>query len=198
MELVKARRKIAELEAKVAEQQDEIVDYLELLAYGIEKPSPADIVKQSGIIADNITKKFTIDAKQLNIPFRTDPILLSIMEIPDTGSMDGIFDYGNNELYIEPADAENHKIMVDWIAKQWIDSKGLNTVDAVHRVMVNDADDPKDFDKIAKWYAIHRLIEAGTDAQGRFFWFAGVNNPIRDPYLARDKNILWLSMGTIY
>ena len=191
LELVKARRRIKELEADIA-------DLLEQLALGVEKPSIADIVQQTGILADNYTKKYIIDVRQLNISFTSPPKLLPIMEIPDTGSMDGLFDYGNNNLYIEPTDEANHTIMVEWIAKQWLDSKGLQTVDAVSRIMVNEGDEPNDFSKPHLWYVIHRLVEVGTDARGRFFWFAGINNLNRDPYPCRDRNLLWLNLGTIF
>ena len=196
LELVKAKRQIKSLEAQVKELETDIADLLEQLALGIEKPSPADIVPQSSIAV--INNKISIDVLQLNIPFTQTPKILPIMEIPDTGSMDGLFDYGNNNLYIKPADEANHKIMVDWIAQTWLDSQGLQTVDAVTRITVNEADDPNDFYKVAKWYAIHRLVEVGYDTQGRYFWFAGVNNPARDPFLARDINVLYLNIGTIF
>ena len=178
----------------------DIAHLLEQLAqcYGVEKPSPADIVKQGGIKLDNSTAKFTVDMRQLNIPFTKQPRLEPITEIPDTNSMDGLFDYGNNVLYIRSADAENHKIMVDWIAQQWLDSKGLLTADCVYRIMVNEADDPNDFNKPGLGYIIHRLVEVGQDDKGRFFWFKGINNLGRDMYPARDSNILCLNIGVVY
>ena len=191
VELVRAKRKIKELETTVS-------DLSELLALGLDKPSPADIVQQTGILADNYSKKFIIDLHQLNIPFTKPPELLPIMEIPDSKSMDGLFDNGNNNLYIKPADEHNHKIMVDWIANIWVLTYGLQTVDAVYRIMANEADDPNDFTKPHLWYAIHRLISVGCDDKGRHFWFAGINNLERDPYPARDKNIIWLNIGTIF
>lgn len=194
MELVKAKRRIKELEADVD-------DLLEQLAnsrgYSKDIPSMADIVLQTGILADDYAKKFIIDIHQLNIPFTKPPILLPIMEIPNSKSMDGFFDYGNNNLYIKPVDELNHRIMVDWIAKEWFASQGLKTVDAVYRIMVNDEDDSSDFTKPQLWYAIHRLVEVGFDENGRYFWFAGINNPARDTYPARDYNIIWLNTGTI-
>jgi hypothetical protein len=204
LELTRARRRIKELElekagleAQLVEAQADITDLIEQLALGVEKPSPANIVMQTGILANDHTKKFTIDTRWLNIPFTKPPRLLPIMEIPDTGSMDGLFDHGNNNLYIAPADKANHKIMMDWIVQQWLDSKGLQTVDAVTRIMADEADDPNDFSKPHLWYAIHRLVEVGNDKKGRYFWFAGINNPTRDPYPAREHNIIWLNIGTI-
>lgn len=184
--------------AKITELEADVADLLEQLALGVEKPSPADIVQQTGIVSDDYAKKFIVDMRQLNIPFTKPPRLLSIMEIPDTNSMDGIFDYGNNNLYVAPADEANQKIMVDWIAKIWLDSKGLDTVDAVTRIMANNADDPNDFSKPHVWYAIHRLVEVGTDGEGQYFWFAGVNNLARDPWKARERNIIWLNTGTVF
>lgn len=190
LELARAKKKIKELEADVA-------DLLEQLALGRDKPSLADIVQQTGILADDYAKKFIIDMHQLNIPFSKPPTLMPIMEIPNSKSMDGVMDYGNNNLYSKPADEANHKIMVDWIARTWLLTSGLQTVDAVSRIMTNDLDDPNDFNKPYLWYAIHRLVEVGFDEKGRFFWFAGINNLARDPYPARDRNIIWLNTGTI-
>ena len=138
-----------------------------------------------------------IDVKHLNIPFITDPHLIPLMEIPNTNSMDGLFDTGNNNLMLQPADDENHKIMVDWIAQTWVLSKGLQTVDCVYRVMVREDDDPLNFLKSHLWYAIHRLIQVGTDGEGRYFLFKGFHSPRNDPYKARDRNILFLKFGTI-
>lgn len=185
-----------DLKATITRQEKLLLQCV--LSYGVEKPSPVDIIKQSGIFVDNHSARFTIDMKRLNIPFTKQPILLSITGIPDTGSMDGFFDYGNNLLYIKSADAENHKIMVDWIAQQWTDSTGLQTVDCAYRIMTNEADSPSDFSKPDLLFAIHRLVKVGQDDKGRFFWFAGINNFDRDPYPARDVNILWLSTGVIY
>ena len=193
IELARAKQRIRELETDVAE----LADLLESLELGRDKPSPADIVPQTGILADDYAKKFIIDMHQLNIPFTKPPTLLPIMEIPDTGSMDGLFDYGNNNLYIKPADKLNHRIMVDWIAQMWLLTSGLQTVDAVYRIMTNELDDPSDFNKPQLWYSIHRLVKVEIKDNEYEFTFAGINNLNRDPYPAKAKNILWLNIGTI-
>ena len=209
-ELALSKKKIVELENRIrlleavakgqqetiVGQQEDIADLLEQLSLGLEKPSPPDIVKLNALSAVNTT--FTLDFSLLNIPFTKPAKRLVIMGIPNTGSMDGAMDYGHNNLYLEPADEENHKIMVDWIAKQWQDSQGMLASDCVYRVMVNPNANPKDFSKPDKWYAIHRLIEVGNDSEGRYFWFGGINNQARDPFPARDVNILWLNIGTIF
>lgn len=194
VELARAKSRIKELEADV----DDLLEQLAISrGQGKDIPSLADIVPQVSILADDYAKKFIIDMHQLNIPFTRPPRLMPIMEIPNSKSMDGGFDYGNTNLYSKPNDDVNHLIMVDWISQTWLLTSGLKTVDAVYRIMVNDEDDPNDFAKPQLWYAVHRLIEVGFDDKGRYFWFAGVNNPMRDPYPARDKNILWLNVGTI-
>lgn len=194
LELARAKKRIRELEADI----DDLLEQLAILSPSSkDKPSIADIVLQTGILADDYSKKFIIDMHQLNIPFTKPPVLLPIMEIPNSKSMDGLFDYGNNNLYIKPADEINHRFMVDWISTQWLLTSGLQTVDAVSRIMANDEDDPEDFTKPHLWYAIHRLVEVGFDEKGRYFWFAGINNPERDPFVCRDRNVLWLNTGTI-
>ena len=198
LELARTKQKVKQLEAELVEAKANIADLAEQLELGIDKPSPADIVPRVGILADDYAKKFIIDMHQVNIPFTKPPRLLPIMDIPNSKSMDGLFDYGNNNLYIKPVDEANHKIMVDWIAQTWLLSSGKQTVDAVYRIMVNDLDDPNDFTKPHLWYAIHRLVDIGYDTEGRFFWFAGINNLARDNYPARDKNIIWLNIGTIF
>lgn len=180
-------------------EQKEIITLPTILS-GVERPSPSDIVPQSSIKVENAynASRITIDYMSLNIPFTKPPTILPIMSIPDSNSMDGIMDYGHNPLYIKPADPENHQIMVDWLAKEFIESKGKLANDCVYRIMVHPEDAPNDFTKSHKWYAIHRIGKVGQDAEGRYFIFKGVNNAISDPYKARDANLLWLNTGVIY
>lgn len=159
-----------------------------------ERPSPSDIVPEDSISV--VGSRVMIDCSHLNVPFTHPPRLYPTIMIPDTNSMDGIFDYGNNILYIEPADEENHHLMVEFVAREWKDKGNAN--DCVYRMMQNTQDDPKDFSKPYLFYAIHRIFKVSSDSQGRYFIFKGINNPCADPYRARDKNILWLSGGIIY
>ena len=163
---------------------------------GVERPSPSDIVPKANIKIDGT--KVTIDYRTLNIPFTKPPILLRIMDIPDTNSMDGYFDYGHNLLYIKPVDSDNHKIMVAWLADEFIKSGGLLANDCAYRIMVDENDDPYDGFKPYLFAAIHRIIGVEEDEKGRFFSFKGINNTRKDPYKVRDYNILWLNTGVIY
>lgn len=161
-----------------------------------ERPSPSDIIKEEGIGIIDMRVIVDFSKEKLNIPFTRNPRIISIMGIPNTNSMDGVFDYGNNLMQIEAVDEENHKIMVDYIADEWLGARNAN--DCVYRIMKNVADKPRDFLKPSLFYAIHRVERVGFDNEGRYFIFKGINNPSQDPYKARDKNILWLSCGIIY
>ena len=162
---------------------------------GIERPSPADIVPTSSITVDG--SKLIVDYSKTNIPFTKPPKLIPSLEIPNSNSMDGLFDTGHNENYLEPADEDNHKIMVDWIAEQYEMTGGMLACDCVYRIMQSLQDDPSDFTKPHLFYAIHRVYDVDNDGE-RYFTFKGINNSKPDPYKVRDKNILWLSGGTIY
>lgn len=158
-----------------------------------EIASPSDIVPQESIKVSSYynAASITIDYSRLNIPFNKPPKIVPIMEIPDTNSMDGLMDYGNNPLYIEPADDDNHKILCDWLYQEFMDSKGLLANDCVYRI-------PADFSQSAAIYAIHRIYKVGYDSLGRWWKFKGINNPRDDGFLARDENILWLNTGVIF
>lgn len=137
-----------------------------------EKPSPSDILPTQGIqVAGNT---ILLNLGCLNIPL-TKPPKVWIPEIPDTNSMDGAFDIGHNNLLIAGATEEDQKVIVNFI-------KVGDVVVYLH----------------PHFYAIHRIVEIGNDADGRYFIFKGDNNPTHDPYRVRDEHIQWLSIGTIY
>ena len=160
-----------------------------------EIPSPPDIIMDDTIsVADS---NLIVDFARLNIPFTKPPRVLRFGML-DTNSMDGLVDIGHNVIYLEPVDKPNHNTMVDWIADQFVSSKGLLAADCVYRIMPGEDDNPKDFTKPHIWYSIHRVCNVGADEDGRFFEFKGVNNPRKDPYRARDKNILWVMSAILY
>ncbi len=155
----------------------------------IERPSPSDIVPQDsiGVVA---TDKLSIgiDLTRLNIPF-TIPPRVWVPPIPDTNSMDPSFDSDHNNILIAGADESEQKIMLDFVKAGDI---------AAYRVMENPADNPGDFSKPHKFWAIHRIMKIDKDDAGRYFRFKGDNNATYDPYKVRDAEILWLSIGVIY
>ena len=163
-----------------------------------EKPSPPNIIDSNAVTIINST--ISIDFSKCLIPFINPPRVLPLTGIPDTGSMDGIADYGNDFIYLEPVTKQDHEIMVNWIIEQFENSKGLLAADCVYRIMYYDQDDPLDFSKPNKkhGYAIHRLHKIAYDKEGVKFKFKGVNNLFADRYWARPKNILWISAGVLY
>jgi len=145
-----------------------------ILTGTVERPSPQDIVKERAIVADGDAAKVVIDLTQLNIPFTKLPKVW-IPSIPDTNSMDGVFDSGNNNILIAGTDATNQKALVDFIKVGDI---------AVYRT--------------ARMYAIHRVIKIDSDKDGKYFRFKGDNNAVADPDKVRESEIQWLSIGTVY
>jgi len=171
-------------------------DVISRLFGTFRRPTPSDIVPEESI--DLIDGQFVIDTRRLNIPFTRPPNLVPIMMIPDTLSMSGVFDYGHNLKLIQPADEYNDKILADWLADEYLNSNGMKANDCVFRVMVNPDDDPLDFWKPHRFYAVHRMAYVGQDDNGRYFRFKGVNNPVKDPVKVRDNEILFLSIGVVY
>ena len=146
---------------------------LKIFTGTVERPSPSDIVPTGNIThVDNLV---TISLDRLNVPLTKSPKVWIPM-VPDTNSMDGWFDFGNNNILIAGADEGEQKILIDFIKVGDI---------AVYQI-------PN------KIYAIHQVIKMGIDSRGRWLKFKGINNPTGDPYLVRDEHIKWLSIGTIY
>ncbi len=159
-----------------------------LFSLGMEIPSPSDIVLGGDIHIMSSPKAVWINLTKLNIGFSQPPTVW-IPDIPDTNSMDPSFDYNHSNILIAGADEADHKKMIDFMKKGDI---------AVCRIMANSADPPSDFSKPYLLYVIHRVVEIGKDKEGRYFKFQGDNNASRDPFKVRDKNILYLCIGTIY
>ena len=153
--------------------------------------SPSDWLPRNAISA--VDNNVIIDLSQL-LPELSNPPKVwipSVPEYPDpsTGSMLPNFSHEHNNILIAGADEKDHQAI-------------LNLLDigdiAVYRIMVNSDDDSGDFTKTPKFYAIHRIIDIGSDEEGRYFLFKGDNNSVHDPYIARSYNIIWVSIGTIF
>lgn len=88
--------------------------------------------------------------------------------VQDTNSMDGVMDYG-------------------------------------HTCLLTDNFDPRDLEvgdvvvyRAGSGQLIHRIVEIGTDEEGRYYRMKGDNCYAIDPYLVRGKHIVWLLLGVIY
>ena len=138
----------------------------------VERLSPSDWLPKSAVI----TWAEFLPWKSLNIgtQLSTRPKIWIPM-IPDTNSMDGVFDFGNNNILIAGASQSDHKIIVANISEGDI---------AVFRT--------------ASIYAIHRVIKIGNDTHGKYFRFKGDNNFSTDPDMVRESEIEWVSIGVIY
>ena len=142
------------------------------LVPGQERPSPSDIVPRCNIVVGG--DEVTINLYNLNIPLAHTPRVWVPM-IPDTNSMDGAFDFGNNNILIAGATSPDHKALVEYLS--------------VGDIAVYNND---------KIYAIHRIVKIGHDEEGKFFKFKGDNNPTNDPWVVRPNHVQWVSIGTIY
>jgi len=125
---------------------------------GAERISPNDWVDYKQIIYDKETKLLTIKL-QPNV---------RIFNIADTGSMDGLLDYGHNVIATDHFDKS--KLAVGDIV--------------VYQVYTT---------KIC-----HRIVEIREDKNGRIYRCRGDNNVDTDPYYLRDLNIKHLVLGIIY
>lgn len=125
-----------------------------------EKISPRDIIKLSQI---EITTAGGLYHIQIVVDGR-----VTIAEIADTNSMDGLMDIGHNALLLADFDKEALEVG-DIIVYQ------------------------TDFGKI-----IHRIVEKGIDISGVWYKCKGDNNFRKDPYIIRKPNILYLCIGIIY
>ena len=154
---------------------------------GGEQPSPSDIFR--GEKVSQLFREGTyyesglykrVKKELLNIPFEEDPELW-ISPIPDTNSMDPVFDKGHNNLYIRGFTGIDQQIMINWIALQY--AKGSRDI-LVYKL---GSDRP----------IVHRVSRMEDDIIGRRWWFKGDNNMVEDPKPATDAEIEWLYAGTI-
>ena len=141
---------------------------------------PSDIVPRAAIVRDGA--RVYIDLKKLSIGFTKAPIP-HWPPIEATKSMLPTFGSGHNNLLLEPADADNHQIMVDYLEKET----------------------QKGYQNIIVWrssetlHIIHRVVKVGEDEGGRYFRTKGDNIFVtQDPHKVRDEEILYISVGIIF
>jgi len=143
---------------------------LKLFTGTIERPSPGDWLPEDAVKewADKLSWP------KLHVKLGVPPKVWVPM-IPDTNSMDGVFDYGNNNILIAGATEADHKTLTGHLSVGDI---------AVYRT--------------PNFYAIHRIVKIDADSDGKYFKFKGDNNASRDPDKVRESQIEWVSIGTIY
>ncbi len=141
---------------------------------GVEKPSPSNIVPEENIVAAGLG--IFIKLEGINVTLTQMPKIWIPM-IPDTNSMDGVFDYGNNNILIAGQDEADHKRLIDFIT--------------LGDIAVYESDG-------AYPLTIHRIVKIGNDSQGKYFIFKGDNNATEDSGKVRESEIKWVSVGVIY
>ncbi len=140
---------------------------------GLERPSPQDWLPLEAITQDSISGDICVSLQPLvdRLQLSHYPILARVF-IPDTNSMDWVFDYGNNPLCVSGATPEDHAKLV----------KALEVgSDAIYQ---------KDDGGII----IHRVFEI----KNGLYTFGGINNSgIVDKPDVRPDQIKYVSLGVI-
>ncbi len=144
---------------------------------GVERPSPGDWVQEEALSYNQTTGVLSIDLKQLTIPLIAPPVVI-LPGVPDTNSMDPVFDAGNNNILIQGANGPDMEAL----------RNALKVGDVAVYITSNGG------------YIIHRIIDISVDEHGeKYFVFEGDNNAgIRDAQIVRPENITHISIGTIY
>ena len=138
---------------------------------------PSDIIPRDSISWDGLGN-IRVDLTRLTIPFTTPP-KPHWPPTPATKSMLPTFGAGHNNLFLEPANEENHKILCDWLDQET--GKGFQNI------VVYQGD---------KLY-VHRVVKVVHDTP-RYFRFKGDNLLFLDSCRVLDNMIRYISAGIIF
>lgn len=125
---------------------------------GLERISPNDWVKRDQIDYDGQAGLLTVKLRPL----------VKIFGVADTGSMDGLVDYGHNVILTDEFDRA--KLAIGDIIAYQLYTKLI----------------------------LHRIVEVHEDRHGRWYWTRGDNCIDNDPYPVRDIQIRFLCLGILY
>ena len=172
---------IANLKSENSELHAENRRLRQLFVWSPEVSSPSDIVPRDGIYY-NGDGLLTVDLRKMYIELDKPPSVW-IPDIPDTGSMDPVFDSEHNNILISGQTLEDHEKIV----------KSIKLGDIVVARI------PPDYALPSTYYVIHRVWKIGQDYDsGIYYILKGDHNQGDDGIKVRAKNILHLSIGTIY
>ena len=163
--------------------------FWDFLFKGSEKPSPSDIVKndlikeifQGGIYQDG-AGRWRIK-RELLWPFFNDDPELWLCIIPNTNSMDPVFDKEHINIYMKGYTAPDHSLLIQWLANEWTFKRMANII--VYQ--------PGPYTPV-----VHRLKKVEDVYPNRRWTFLGDNSAGTDPHRATDQEIKWVLIGTIY
>ena len=152
----------------------------EIIRKGNAKPS--DIIPRDAVTWDGLGNiRIDLTPGRLNIPFTKSPEVW-IPPTPATKSMLPTFGAGHNNLFLKPADSDEHKILCDWLALET--KKGFQNIIVFKTPLI---------------YAVHRVVKYGEDNMGRYFRTKGDNVfALLDPDRIRDGDIQYISAGIIF
>lgn len=176
---------IAEVEAlrqQVMKLQSENQQLKAQYAWKPELASPSDIVPLAGIYHDG-EGVVTVDLRKLNIEGLSSYPSVWIPEVPDTGSMDPVFDAESNNILIAGRTPEDRARIARAVK--------LGDIVVAH-------DPPGENIREGDYYVIHRVWQIGSDELGVYYVLKGDHNTTDDGVKVRPEGILWLSVGTIY
>ncbi len=143
---------------------------------GQERPSPQDWLSETALAYDQSTGILSVNLMKLNVKLSAPPTVI-LPGIPNTNSMDPVFDEGHTNILMQGANSP--------------DMDALRNALKIGDVAVYMTADGGSI--------IHRIVGDGTDAEGKYFVFAGDNNSgIRDAQIVRLENIAYVSLGAIY
>uniref|UniRef100_A0A6M3JAL5 Uncharacterized protein n=1 Tax=viral metagenome TaxID=1070528 RepID=A0A6M3JAL5_9ZZZZ len=148
----------------------------------VEQPSPSNIIPAENIHKIGNPLRLEINLWNINIPWDDSQVGLWYPSIPNSNSMDPIYDEGHNVSYLKPGSKANHIIMCDWLEAEIL--MGFRNI-AVYFVD-------------ATLSITHYAFAVGHDAEGRYFRFKGFNNSQPDPYKVRDNQLMCIGFNITY
>ena len=163
--------------------------FFDFLFKGGDKPSPSDIIRNdrfeeifTGGIYSDTNGRWRIKRELLHPNFNDDPELW-LSPIPDTNSMDPVFDSEHNNIYMRGVNVADQSLLIQWLAYEWTQKRMANNI--IYQ---------------ASPYSliIHRLKKVEGRPPLRRWTFMGDNNTGTDPHKATDQEIKWVMIGTIY
>ena len=127
---------------------------------GKERISPNDWIRRDQIKYDPITRTVSIGGLEPEV---------KVFGVADTGSMDGLVDFGHSVILTDNFDK---------------DKLAIGDIIAYYQISLN--------------LTLHRIVEMGLDSQGKWYHTRGDNCIDNDGYRLRKEHIKYLLLGIIY
>lgn len=158
-----------------------------LLGGTTDVPSPSDVLRLEAVSYDQETGKLVVDVTRINVPFAKVPKVWPC-GIPGSLSMDPVFDKEGMNCYLAGADEAEQKILVDWLADQWLNPP--QGEDQKANIIVYQAPDGG--------LIVHRLYDVKVVDGVRQWRFRGDNVGNPDPWYVGDDSIKYVLACIVY